>query len=73
MIEKFAKSLKGLRETRKIGQQALADKIGVSKGIISLWEQGKREPKLQYLIRLADYFEVSLDELVDRENRFYRL
>ncbi|MDR1917721.1 MAG: helix-turn-helix domain-containing protein [Christensenellaceae bacterium] len=63
----FAKCLKDLREIRKIGQEKLATEIGVSKGIISLWEQGKREPKLSSLLALADYFKISIDELVNRE------
>lgn len=42
----------------------LAKAIFVSKGIISLWENGLREPTLSSVIRLADYFCVSIDYLV---------
>jgi len=42
----------------------LAKAIGVSKGIISLWENGLREPNMYSLIKLAKYFDVSIDELV---------
>ncbi len=63
----FGKNLKALREGAKIGQVKLASDIGVSKGIISLWENGKREPTLSYLIAIAKYFEVSIDYLVGLE------
>lgn len=60
----FARNLKELRIERSVGQVELAKSIGVSKGIISLWENGKREPTLHYVILLAQYFDISIDELV---------
>lgn len=61
---KFKDNLKELRIEKKIGQVELAKAVGVSKGIISLWENGLREPNMYSLIKLAKYFNVSLDELV---------
>ncbi|MBS7401432.1 MAG: helix-turn-helix transcriptional regulator [Eubacteriales bacterium] len=61
---KFKDNLKILRQERKIGQIELAKIIGVSKGIISLWENGLREPNLYSLIMLSKFFNVSIDELV---------
>ncbi|MBR2869969.1 MAG: helix-turn-helix transcriptional regulator [Clostridia bacterium] len=61
----FAKNLKELRLERGLGQVELAKSIGVSKGIISLWENGKREPTMYYLILLAKFFETSIDSLVE--------
>jgi len=63
MNNNFAERLKELRIEKKIGQIQLAKEIGVSKGIISLWENGLREPTLSSLIALAKFFEVSLDYL----------
>ena len=63
MVINFAERLKELRIEKKIGQIQLAKEIGVSKGIISLWENGLREPTLSSLIALAKFFEVSLDYL----------
>ena len=54
-----------LRLERGLGQVELAKSIGVSKGIISLWENGKREPTMYYLILLAKFFETSIDSLVE--------
>lgn len=63
----FAENLKRLRQAKGIGQVELAKQIGVSKGIISLWENGLREPNLSSLIVLAEFFGVGLDELVGIE------
>ena len=61
---KFKDNLKMLRQEKKLGQVELAKIIGVSKGIISLWENGLREPNLYSLIALAKFFDISIDELV---------
>ena len=59
----FEERLKELRADKGVGQIELAKAIGVSNGIISLWENGLREPKLSNLIALSKYFQVSLDFL----------
>jgi transcriptional regulator with XRE-family HTH domain len=64
----FCERLKELRAEKGVGQVELAAQINVSKGIISLWENGLREPKLSNLIVLARFFEVSIDYLVGLEN-----
>ncbi|MBQ8762213.1 MAG: helix-turn-helix transcriptional regulator [Clostridia bacterium] len=68
MENKFKTILKDLRLEKGIGQVELANLIGVSKGIISLWENGLREPSLSSLIILAKYFGVTIDYLVGLEN-----
>ena len=68
MENKFCERLRDLRIEKNIGQVELAASIGVSKGIISLWENGLREPKLSNLITLAQYFKVSIDYLVGLED-----
>ena len=64
----FCERLKELRIEKDLGQVELAKELNVSKGIISLWENGLREPKLSNLITLAKFFEVSIDYLVGLEN-----
>lgn len=60
----FGERLKELRRERGVGQVELAKGIGVSNGIISLWEHGLREPTLNNLVAIAKYFGVSADYLV---------
>ena len=59
----FGEKLKELRFEKNIGQVELANKLSVSKAIISLWENNLREPKLTNLIAIAKFFEVSIDYL----------
>lgn len=64
----FSERLKELRLDKNVGQVELAKSLNLSKGIISLWENNLREPKLSNLISLARFFNVSLDYLVGIEN-----
>ena len=64
----FGERLKELRIEKNIGQVELAKTLNVSKGIISLWENNLREPKLSNLIILANFFGVSLDFLAGIED-----
>ena len=66
-LNKFKDNLRMLRKEYAIGQVQLAQSIGVSKGIISLWENGLREPNMSSLIALAKFFNVSIDYLVGLE------
>ena len=63
-INKFKDNLKELRLEKGLGQVELAKEIGVSKGVISLWENGLREPNMYSLILLSKFFKVTIDELV---------
>ncbi len=63
----FKDNLKMLRMELGLGQVELAKSIGVSKGVISLWENGLREPNMTSLILLANFFNVSIDFLVGLE------
>ena len=53
-----------LRHKKKITQQELADIVGVSFQTISKWENGGAMPDITYLPVLAEYFEVSVDQLI---------
>lgn len=67
MENKFKNVLKELRLEKGVSQVKLASDICVSKGVISMWENGLREPTLSSLVVIADYFGVSIDYLVGRE------
>lgn len=58
--------IKDLRDERHISQYALAEKLGVAQSTIGNWEAGTREPNLDTIMRIADYFGVSLDFLIGR-------
>lgn len=64
----FSKNLKLLRKEYDISQQKLSDMVGVTQQCISEWENGKIEPTLTYLWKLADIFGMTIDELVGKDN-----
>lgn len=63
-----AERIKELRQEKNLSQSVLAQKIGVSQKAIDYWERGTNEPKATYIVRLADFFDVSTDYLLRREN-----
>ncbi|MBE5730911.1 MAG: helix-turn-helix transcriptional regulator [Clostridiales bacterium] len=68
MENKFSEILKDLRVEKGLGQVELAKALCLSKGIISLWENGLREPRLSSLIALSKFFNVSIDYLAGIES-----
>ena len=58
-------NLRLLRNEKKISQQALADILGVTQPAIYKYETQKIEPDIETLRRMADYFETSVDYIVD--------
>ena len=57
-------NLKKLREDASISQKALADAIGVSQQSVNKYENHHIEPDIETLIRIADFFETSVDYLI---------
>ena len=66
--QSFAVRLRDLRNSKGITMLQLADAIGTTKATISNFENAQRNPSLEMLIKLADYFNVSIDFLVGRTN-----
>lgn len=58
-----------LRTGSGLSQLDLAEKLGVSRQSVSKWETGQAVPDLDKLIRLADLFGISVDELVREGER----
>lgn len=63
-MKKINLRISELRHKKKITQQELADVVGVSFQTISKWENGSVMPDITYLPMLAEYFEVSVDQLI---------
>ncbi len=60
--------LKELRKQKKISQLQLAMDLNMNQNSISRYETGEREADYETLIKLADYFDVSVDYLLERTN-----
>lgn len=65
----FKDRLRLLREKRRLSQEELAKQLGVSKSAISMYENGKREPKDHELLEcIADFFNVDMNYLLGTNN-----
>ena len=60
----FASNLKTLRKEKNLTQPELATALHVSNGMISFWENGKYEPTATNIIIVANYFSISIDDLL---------
>lgn len=60
----LSSQIKKYRQQYELSQEALAEKIYVSRQTISNWETGKSYPDIHSIILLSQLFEVSLDELI---------
>ena len=60
--------LQELRTQAGLTQRELAEKIGVKNYTVANWEQNRTEPAIKDLIDIANFFEVSIDYLIGREN-----
>lgn len=64
----IAENIKRLRREKKMTQQELADKINVQRTSISKYEKGVTTPSLSQLKKIADVFNVDVNELFGNEN-----
>lgn len=55
------------RKRKGMTQEQLAEKLGISTVAVSKWERGMSVPKLEVVCQLADYFQMSVDELLGRK------
>lgn len=63
----YADRLKRLREKRKLKRRVVAELCGLSKNMIARYENGEVEPKAAGLLILADFYGVSVDFILGRE------
>ena len=66
-MSNFSVRFKALRAEQKLSQQELANILKISKSSVNMYERGEREPSLETLESIADFFHVDLDDLMGRE------
>lgn len=59
----FAELLRTYRKQKGVTQAVLAEALGLNRPVIGAYEEGRAEPKLEVLRRMAEYFEITVDEL----------
>lgn len=62
-MSRLSEMLIHLRKREGLSQQELADKLGLTRSAIGMYETGKREPDLETLERLADFYTVDMNTL----------
>lgn len=68
MLEFISKSIIAQRKKRSLTQEELAEMLEVSSAAVSKWERGISTPELSMVCKMADCFEISVDELLGRMN-----
>ena len=63
-MNKFKERLRELRTEKGISRKQLANDLFISERLISYWENGERECSFDMLIKIARYFNVSIDFLL---------
>ena len=65
----LSERLKELRLRRNLRQEDVARELGISTRSYCRYEYGEREPTASLLVRIADFYDVTLDDLVGRADR----
>lgn len=65
--QKVGSFLKGLRKEQNLTQEQFAEQLGVSGRSVSRWETGINMPDISLLVEIAEFYDVSISEIIDGE------
>lgn len=63
----FSDNIAFLRKQKGLSQEALAEELNSTRSAIGGYEEDRNEPSMDLLIRMSDYFDVSLDNLIRKK------
>ena len=63
---KFAVTLGELRREKGLSQRQAAAELGISQAVLSHYENDAREPKLEFVVKVCDYYKVTTDYILGR-------
>ena len=66
---KIGAFLKVLRKEKNLTQEQLAEQLGVSGRTVSRWETGNNMPDISLLVEIAEFYEVTIPELINGERK----
>ncbi len=66
------KTIAGLRAAAGLSQQTLAERLSVSRELVSKWENGMRTPDYPTVERIAETFSVPADRILDKNDLVFR-
>ena len=68
-MTKISKNIKKLRNSQNISQEALAERLFISRQAVSSWENDRTQPDIEMISKLAEIFNVTVEELIYGEKR----
>lgn len=71
-MSEFSSILRNLRRERNLSQQELADKLGISKSTVSMYERGERRPSFDIAEAITEFFGVDLSFLIGSTDKIKR-
>lgn len=63
----FGNNIKKIRGVKGLSQQAFADLFDLKRGTLGAYEEGRSEPKIETIIKIANYFSISIDNMLTAE------
>ncbi|WBL20918.1 helix-turn-helix domain-containing protein [Zunongwangia sp. HRR-M8] len=63
----FGKNIRKIRNVKKLSQQAFAELFDLKRGTLGAYEEERSEPRIETIIRIANYFSISIDDLLTSE------
>jgi transcriptional regulator with XRE-family HTH domain len=66
-MQLLSTNIKFLRKSKNLTQAEFAIKIGVNRSVIGAYEEGRAEPKLQTLQAMSDFFNLAIDDLINKD------
>ncbi|MFC5047316.1 helix-turn-helix domain-containing protein [Aquimarina hainanensis] len=63
----FGKNIKKIRSVKGLSQQAFAEIFDLKRGTLGAYEEGRSEPKIETIIKIANYFSIQIDDLLTSE------
>mgnify|MGYP005994255493 CR=1 FL=1 len=63
----FGKNIKKIRGVKRLNQQAFAEVFGLKRATLGAYEEGRSEPKIETIIKIANHFSIPIDQLLTSE------
>ena len=66
-MSRFGKNIKKIRSVKNLSQQNFADLFDLKRATLGAYEEGRSEPKIDTIIKVANYFSISIDDILTRD------
>lgn len=63
----FGKNIRKIRSVKALSQQAFAELFDLKRGTLGAYEEGRSEPKIETIIKIANHFSIPIDDLLTKE------